>query len=377
MGETAEVHTMPRPVPRAWKVLAALAATTAALAGPVPGAMAKGLPAAAPAPSPGPASVAELRAEVARIGDRLAAATVVWEQGQKRLGELVTRKFSTARAADQLAADAQAAQLRASAFAANLYRNPTNPMILAVLSGNARSIGDAAYFRQALGQTQQLQDDDLQLLSEQARRTQELVQQQQDAATAAIALQRELDDELGRLQADAQASLGRLQAAVAEIRRRQAAAAAAALGAPATGDGATCNGPVPVEAINGFLPISALCALSTAPGQRLIAPAAAAFDRMSAAFKATFGTPVCVTDSYRDYAGQVAVFSAKPNLAATPGRSQHGWGRAVDLCGGVQSFGTPAYLWLKANAAAFGYEHPDWAEPGGGRPEPWHWEFRG
>lgn len=124
-------------------------------------------------------------------------------------------------------------------------------------------------------------------------------------------------------------------------------------------------------------PSSALCPLRTAAGQRLIAPAAAAFDAMSVAFTSAMNAPLCVADSHRDYASQVQVFATKPNLAATPGRSKHGLGRAVDLCGGVQNFGTAPYTWLKQNAPAFGFAHPDWAEPDGSRPEPWHWEFQG
>ncbi len=40
-------------------------------------------------------------------------------------------------------------------------------------------------------------------------------------------------------------------------------------------------------------------------------------------------------------------------------------------------FSTPAYLWLKANAASFGWVHPAWAESGQGQEEPWHWEYIG
>ena len=87
--------------------------------------------------------------------------------------------------------------------------------------------------------------------------------------------------------------------------------------------------------------------------------------------------PLCLTDSYRSYGAQVDVYGRKPHLAAVPGTSNHGLGLAVDLCGGVQTFGTAAYRWMKANAPAYGWVHPSWAEPGGSRPEPWHWEFVG
>lgn len=85
---------------------------------------------------------------------------------------------------------------------------------------------------------------------------------------------------------------------------------------------------------------------------------------------------MCVTDSYRDFATQVRLYQQKPGLAAVPGTSNHGWALAVDLCGGAESFGTPAELWLRANAGRYGWIHPAWAEPYSLRAEPWHWEYR-
>ena len=326
-------------------------------------------------------SVEQLRLDVVRTGDRLAAAVVAWERGQQRLAVLIQRKISTGQAADALGVDAQQAQLRISALANALYRNPVDPLLTAAMTGDANALTDVAFVRRALRQTSTDQQQDARLLAIHMTQTQDLVRSQAEAAVEAVALQKRLDAGLLRLQADAQSSLGRLQAALAEVRRREAeasAAAAAALGvATATGSGATCTSVVPADAINGFLPSSALCPLRTAAGQRLIAPAAAAFDAMSVAFTSALNAPLCVADSYRDYASQVQVFATKPNLAATPGRSKHGLGRAVDLCGGVQNFGTAPYTWLKQNAPAFGFAHPDWAEPDGSRPEPWHWEFQG
>jgi cell wall-associated NlpC family hydrolase len=127
---------------------------------------------------------------------------------------------------------------------------------------------------------------------------------------------------------------------------------------------------------NGLIPPSAMCPLGQA-GHSLRCDAAAAYRAMSAAFAGAFGKPICITDSYRTYASQVRLYGQKPALAAVPGTSNHGWGLAVDLCGGIQNFGTPQYNWMKANAGRFGYLHPDWAEPGNGREEPWHWEFAG
>jgi hypothetical protein len=283
----------------------------------------------------GPESIATLREDVKRTGDRLAA----WERGQQSLSRLISEKIRTETTSDQLSADADAARRSPSVFASNLYKHPVDPLLYAIVSGKLTSIGDLTTIR----------------------RVQE-----------ALRLQARLDKDLALLQADASSSLTRLQAAVAELRRQQVAAAlaaqyrrqadaAAALAATnaidaiaGAGSGPACSGTVLADAINGFLPASALCSLSAAPGHRLIAPAAASFDRMSAAFAATFGTTLCITDSCRDYATQAQVFRTKPTLAATPGRSQHGWGRAVDLCGGVQTYGTPPYRWLKANAVGWG-----------------------
>ncbi|WP_270888048.1 D-alanyl-D-alanine carboxypeptidase family protein [Pedococcus sp. 5OH_020] len=128
---------------------------------------------------------------------------------------------------------------------------------------------------------------------------------------------------------------------------------------------------------NGQIPVSALCPLYGAPGASLRPAPSAAFNAMSLAYEKDTGQPLCVTDSYRSLAEQVAVKATRGKWAATPGTSEHGLGRAVDLCGGVESFGSAAHLWMKQNAPLYGWFHPDWAEPTGALPEPWHWEFAG
>ena len=128
---------------------------------------------------------------------------------------------------------------------------------------------------------------------------------------------------------------------------------------------------------NGRVPASALCALRGKQGEALRPRAAAAFNALSAAYEKSHGAPLCVTDSYRSYDEQVAVKAARGRWAATPGRSEHGLGRAVDLCGGVQQFGSAAHQWMMRNAPRFGWVHPAWAQADGSLPEPWHWEFAG
>jgi hypothetical protein len=84
---------------------------------------------------------------------------------------------------------------------------------------------------------------------------------------------------------------------------------------------------------------------------------------------------------YRDYDMQVwwrdyYCFFGACHLAAVPGTSIHGWGRAVDFeCGGQRmTFESPCYAFLKYFGASFGFFHPAWAEPGQPGAEPWHWE---
>ncbi|RYP87056.1 peptidase M23 [Nocardioides guangzhouensis] len=126
---------------------------------------------------------------------------------------------------------------------------------------------------------------------------------------------------------------------------------------------------------NGMIPASALCGLQSAAGHRLRCDAAHAFDAMSAAYAKANGGRLCITDSYRSYAQQVRTYAKKPVLGAVPGTSNHGWGLAVDLCGGIESFRSPKHAWMVANAGRFGYHLPGWARAGGSKPEPWHWEF--
>jgi D-alanyl-D-alanine carboxypeptidase len=204
------------------------------------------------------------------------------------------------------------------------------------------------------------------------------------AAQAALTQQRAL------LQAEQDAQAARLGQAgyslsqLANLHDANSIAARAELAAAAAGvstSRASCRpGVTKASAIgfpNGQIPVAELCPIWGAPGHLLRADAAAAFDTMSKAYARQFGRPICVTDSYRSFSEQVALYAAKPNLAARPGTSNHGWGLAVDLCGGVQSFGTVEHTWLFTHAPLYGWFHPSWAEPTGSRPEPWHWEFAG
>lgn len=141
---------------------------------------------------------------------------------------------------------------------------------------------------------------------------------------------------------------------------------------------AGCSGKVAGEQFsNGQIPSSIMCDLPFAPGQRLRADAAVRLIRLNEAYKGRFGENLCLTDSYRSISSQYGLAARKPGLAARPGTSEHGWGLAVDTCRGPDQLGSQRRAWFLQNAPAFGWVNPPWAQPGGSKPEPWHWEFAG
>lgn len=139
-------------------------------------------------------------------------------------------------------------------------------------------------------------------------------------------------------------------------------------GRPAGGYGSM---PVPPELEvygNGRIPADALVPINQS-GHRLYAPAAASWDNVVRA-AAQDGFDMRITDSYRSYEQQIDLANRKGlyvngGWAATPGKSNHGWGLAVDA-----DLTDPALLaWMRVNGPKFG-----WVEPV--PREPWHWEFR-
>ncbi len=122
---------------------------------------------------------------------------------------------------------------------------------------------------------------------------------------------------------------------------------------------------------NGRLPDGALERIGIG-GHRLHRSAAAAFARFRE-MAAGAGIDLTLTDSYRSFDQQVDLKKRKPGLSATPGKSVHGWGFAVDVSIGMppKAFGQSVYTWLKDNGPGIGWHL--------GRPkdEPWHWVYRG
>lgn len=336
------------------------------------------------------AQVAQLNRDIERVGDELAAGAVAYESAATRLGRLTQEQFAATADAESLARQAVDSRASLNGLARAAYKGGVPPMVKAILTGDPRNVADLAYVQKSInlvgGDRRELVRATYLQQAGAGRR----VVQSDAARREALRQKSALDDQLAALTARADQLTAQLVATAAKLeqarageraaamRAAQAAAAlaAASTGVP-TGAGAGCQPPSPVGEVNGFLSPAGLCWLEVGRGHRLRTDAAQAFNLLGRAYAAALGTPICVTDSYRSYAEQVAVFKAKPGLAATPGRSQHGWGLAVDLCGGVQSFDSPAHLWLAQNAPAFGWVHPEWAQRGGSKPEPWHWEYVG
>lgn len=133
---------------------------------------------------------------------------------------------------------------------------------------------------------------------------------------------------------------------------------------------------------NGYIPTSALSSIPWRSDLLLRADATNALVAMNAAHRAARSSDIGLSDAYRTYAKQVEArnyWCAQGNCgnAAEPGTSNHGWALAIDVAVGIHDWNAPLYVWLKANAGAYGWTHPSWAEPSGAHPEAWHWEFTG
>ncbi|HEX8498348.1 MAG TPA: D-alanyl-D-alanine carboxypeptidase family protein [Actinomycetales bacterium] len=314
------------------------------------------------------------RASQAAVG-RWARYTYLNAGGAGDLSALLglLKDASPADAAHDLAAYRNVTQVKASdaRIAADVQRDAALQAARA-LAASERAVVAADRSEAARTAGEQLVDRQRAKLAEVTA----LLQRSQDAAR-----QQELARERARRLAE---QLADQQRAAEEATQRLAdeQALAAAQGRPPVDDPLTtgagsCSGEDVSGYPNGAIPLSALCPLWGAPGHHLRADAAAAFDALSQAYAADHGAALCVTDSYRPYADQVRLARTKPTLAARPGRSNHGWGLALDLCGGIQTFGSAGHEWMRFNAPAFGWFHPAWAQAGGSKPEAWHWEFAG
>ncbi len=391
-----------RGAPPAWLVAVAIVFSILPGAPSEPSARAAG--AERPVEAPQTPELAALRQRAAEVQRSLLAATAAYEAGNTRLAQAVSLAQSQRRRAEAARLRVTDSRDRVDALLRSAYKNggvsPGLSSLLATGDQDAESMLTAATY---LGQVTRVGQDVLrehmvarkaadELQQAAAQAAAEATSQERTLAAQVTALrtqaaraQSELETLMRRLVAEQQAreraaQLARERAAREEARRLAAARSAARTAArtaaaqarcgDSSADPATTWGSYP----NGLIPAAALCPLSIS-GHLLRPDAASGFERLAAAYWQAFGRSFCVSDSYRSYAEQVRLYRERPSLAAVPGTSNHGWGLAVDLCGGLQIFGTPEQTWMRANAGRYGWQHPAWAEPGGSRPEPWHWEY--
>lgn len=126
---------------------------------------------------------------------------------------------------------------------------------------------------------------------------------------------------------------------------------------------------------NGKLPDNVLASTEPYGKVRLWKPAAEHFRQLCADAQ-RLGVKILAVSGYRTFASQAqmrAIWTkrGKPDYAAVPGTSSHGWGTAVD----INHRGPGVLGWMKRHAPAFGWDHPIWAGDGKGVEEPWHWQY--
>lgn len=338
-----------------------------------------------------------LKADAAAVQARLTAGAKKLDAARAQLAQLQSKASAATAAADKLDAKLAVLRQQISQFAGDLYENPMPDMITRVLSDDDidKSIQAAQLLKFANGNRTQV----LRQVAVDGQQAKVLRATAAQNVKAADAVQKSISQQVKALQAESAKAATRLQAAQVAYQKEQArlaaeraakakaardeaaraaaarrAAALAADSAMAVSD-CRSRGGYPSGSWGGYadglIPSSDLCAIIG--GGRLRPDAAIAFNKMSQAYARTFGHAICVTDSYRSYASQVAVFRKTPRLAAVPGTSNHGWGLAVDLGCGIQNYGSAQYRWMTAHAGAYGWVHPSWAlhNPF----EPWHWEF--
>jgi hypothetical protein len=326
--------------------------------------------------------VDRLQAVARASTERLEAGTRQWEADRTALQRTRTRLESTRRHVREAAAVVRREQAHVAAVARSLYMSPAPEGVRLAFTRSPDAVVDSIRAHAALDRAAGTQ---AQVVHRAAVARHRLAQQEQQAR----ALEQHARDlvagsarRMAELQELARTTSEQLSTAQQQLSRAREAARAARLRAARTrysggGRAAYCTRSSTAGQSNGNLDPASLCPLWRAPGHRLAYGAAQAFNRLSQYHAATVGGPLCVTSSYRTYSEQAGVYRSKPGLAAVPGKSEHGWGKAVDLGCGVQSFGSAAHEWMKANAGRFGWYHPDWARACGSRPEAWHWEYGG
>lgn len=329
------------------------------------------------------AKVDRLQALAESTTKTLLDGTRKWEADNVALRKVQQQLKSSRRKVDAALAQQQGQRAELDRLIRQLYMTPLPGQLQLALT---KGPGDFTEAMQSLAAVNRVAASGNEVIRRAAATRIRLLREQRTVlqlADQAMRLEASSAKRLQSLRALAQSTSDQLLAAQTELQRaRGIAAARARARAAARARAMMLGGPIctgkPVEGQqNGNLDPASLCPLWMGGGATLKGTAAAAFNRMSKYHAATVGSPLCVTGGYRSYQRQVELYREKPGLAAVPGTSEHGWGNAVDLCGGVQDSHSAAHHWMQVHARDFGWFHPAWAEPSGSKPEPWHWEFSG
>lgn len=315
------------------------------------------------------ATLAKLKKQADKSSAELSAATKRYEKNKSSV------KLAKARLQRTQVASARADQVyekyrsRVGSFAGSAYQAPLpdqNSVLLT--SKDGKEAIDKATSLNIMSKGEQAA---VELASTEKRRADVLAEQAEKLAAKTTAMQKKLAAEVKTLRKRSAESTRKLT----KLLNRLAGGAASRYASRAVLDARCKNADYDSGSFsNGLVPEWALCSLPGYSGEQLRGDAARGFVDANAAFHDQFGKKMCITDSYRSLSEQQAVYAQKPGLAAVPGTSNHGEGLALDLCGGINRFGTAEHNWLAANGPKYGWVHPDWAKccPA----EAWHFEYK-
>ncbi|WP_326645026.1 D-alanyl-D-alanine carboxypeptidase family protein [Streptosporangium sp. NBC_01755] len=311
-----------------------------------------------------PVNLTELRREAEKATKDLEAATKALEQRRTQIRD--SEKQLTAKLRELQVAERAFEQVRQplSDLVGLLYQQPISGEVAGFLSGESNT----DTLRAMAGVTQLVAEQDL-ILKDSSRlqlERERLAGEAQELRATNLLAEAQMGAEIETLRARSQKIVQSLTKALVKLGVKINKNGQPAAGCDPTR--ATSMGDFP----NGLIPQAYLCPLQQ-PGNQLRGDAALAFISLNEAYKRRFGRPICVTDSYRNLAEQQSVYYRRPGFAAVPGRSNHGLGLAVDLCGGVERFRSAEFNWVEANGKQFGWIHPQWAYVSPF--EPWHWEY--
>lgn len=311
-----------------------------------------------------PASLAELRKEAERSAKELEEATKALEQRRANIAASEKELKGKLRALQEAEVILSERRRPVAEMAELLYIQPLAQGVAPFLTGEAtvETLRALADVNQIVEARQRAVEETSKLYLE----TERLAAEAQELRAGNLLAEAQMSAEIDTLRKRSDKIVKSLTAALVKLGIKIDKVGRDALG---------CN-PLRVTLAgdypNGLIPSSLLCPIQQR-GHMLRADAAIAFVSLNESYKKQFGKSMCVTDAYRNLAEQQSIYYRRPGFAAVPGRSNHGLGLAVDLCGGVQNFRSTQFNWLEKNGKRYGWIHPDWAYSSPF--EPWHWEY--